>query len=119
MAEQLTQPRCDGCFFWRLFDTPKPDDDEDPNHPDFVDLRGGRCHRYPPTLNATALQANIANHVKLGGIERNGLWTDEEFDLARGLAECGFSWERPVTYANDFCGEWKPAALAKPAGGGA
>jgi hypothetical protein len=107
------QPRCDGCFFWQLFDTPTPEDGEDPASADFVDLRTGRCHRFPPSLNATHLALNVPSHVKMGGITRHDRPTTNETEIAAGLTECGFSWVHPSTYASDFCGEWKAKEQAR------
>lgn len=73
--------RCEQCRYWRVLDSI----DKAKLHRDDVI---GRCHRYPPQLDAVWAGANEEQH----GI---------------GCEAAVHAWYQPLTYAASWCGEYR------------
>ncbi len=94
--------RCDKCKFWELsyefigqpdlkvfLETPRQElIDKGWVHPDD---REGRCHRYPPQMDAAYTAQFLDENCGVGGSEAS--------------SNC---WGQPLTTAYDWCGEFKP-----------
>lgn len=74
---------CEDCFFWELLSRWEDREIEETTE--------GYCRRYPPVINQTFVEINA---------DGDSVQACEE-----SADKC--SWSQPVTFPDDWCGEWK------------
>lgn len=74
---------CENCIFWKLLHFYEDKEIEETTE--------GYCRRYPPVINQTVIEI---------GAEGDGIDACEE-------AARKSSWDQPVTFPDQWCGEWK------------